>query len=166
MDFLYFYLLNLTFLLWYLQEKLVGGYIYSAEQSYSVPPTAREVQTPEPFLKGLGEPSWSHHNLATAVPPCLGRQSVPRKQLESFFLLTSGDHIICCPKRYAFLKRFYLFILREGKGRRKGGWGTSMCGCLLSAPSWGPGLQPRRVPWLGLKPLQTGTLLWATTTLG
>ena len=27
-----------------------------------------------------------------------------------------------------------------------------MCGCLLHAPYWGPGPQPRHVPWLGIKP--------------
>ena len=43
-----------------------------------------------------------------------------------------------------------LFILREGKGGRE----TSMCGCLSQAPYWGPGLQPRHVPWLGIE--------WAT----
>ena len=26
-----------------------------------------------------------------------------------------------------------------------------MCGCLSSAPYWGPGLQPRHVPWLGIE---------------
>ena len=26
-----------------------------------------------------------------------------------------------------------------------------MCGCLLSTPYWGPGLQPRHVPQLGIK---------------
>ena len=26
-----------------------------------------------------------------------------------------------------------------------------MCGCLLCSPDWGPGLQPRHVPWLGIK---------------
>ena len=26
-----------------------------------------------------------------------------------------------------------------------------MCGCLLRAPYWGPGLQPRHVPSLGIK---------------
>ena len=50
-----------------------------------------------------------------------------------------------------FKDRFYLLILREGKGRRKRGRGTSMCGCLSWAPDWGPGPQPRRVPWLGIK---------------
>ena len=25
-----------------------------------------------------------------------------------------------------------------------------MCGCLSRAPYWGPGLQPRHVPWLGI----------------
>ena len=26
-----------------------------------------------------------------------------------------------------------------------------MCGCLLRGPHWGPGLQPRHVPWLGIE---------------
>ena len=47
-----------------------------------------------------------------------------------------------------FKKRFYLFILREWGGR---GRETSMCGCLLCAPYWGPGLQPRHVPCLGIE---------------
>ena len=50
-----------------------------------------------------------------------------------------------------FFKRFYLFIFREGKGGRKWGRGTSMCGCLLRAPYWGHDLQPRHVLWLGIK---------------
>ena len=28
----------------------------------------------------------------------------------------------------------------------------SMCGCLSCTPQWGLGLQPRHVPWLGIKP--------------
>ena len=48
-------------------------------------------------------------------------------------------------------KRFYLFIFRE-RGRRKKGRETAMCGCTSHAACWGPGLQPRRVPWLGIEP--------------
>ena len=44
-------------------------------------------------------------------------------------------------KMYLFLKRFYLFIFREEKGGRKKERETSLCGCLLSAPYQGPGLQ-------------------------
>ena len=41
----------------------------------------------------------------------------------------------------------YLFIFqREGKGGRKRGRETSMCGCFSYVPYWGPGLQPRHVP--------------------
>ena len=40
--------------------------------------------------------------------------------------------------------RFYLFLDR-GEGREKERE-TLMCGCLSSAPYWGPGLQPRNVP--------------------
>ena len=43
----------------------------------------------------------------------------------------------------------YLFLER-GEGREKE-METSMCGCLLCAPHWEPGLQPRHVPWLGIE---------------
>ena len=33
-----------------------------------------------------------------------------------------------------------------------------MCGCLSCGPYWGPGLQPRHVPWLGIEPVT----LWFT----
>ena len=33
-----------------------------------------------------------------------------------------------------------------------------MCGCFLHALYWGPGPQPRRVPWLGIEPV----ILWFT----
>ena len=51
---------------------------------------------------------------------------------------------------FLFSQNFiYLFLQRkEGrKERRK----TSMCGYLLHLPYWGPGPQPRHVPWLGNK---------------
>ena len=41
---------------------------------------------------------------------------------------------------------FFFFLGFEGKGGRKTGRETSMCGCLLSAPYWGPGPKPRHVP--------------------
>ena len=45
-----------------------------------------------------------------------------------------------------FFKDFiYLFLER-------GGWReTSMCGCISRGPHWGPGPQPRHVPWLGIE---------------
>ena len=51
-----------------------------------------------------------------------------------------------------------LFIFREEKGGRKRERQTSMCGCLSCAPIWGPGQQPRHVPWLGIEPV----ILWFT----
>ena len=48
-----------------------------------------------------------------------------------------------------FFFRYYLFTNR-GKGRERGRE-TSMCGCLSCAPYWGPGLQPRHVPWPGIE---------------
>ena len=59
-----------------------------------------------------------------------------------------------------FFLRFYLFIFRErGKeGERE----ISMCGCLSHAPYWGPGLQPRHVPWLGIKPVNLWFAGWCS----
>ena len=37
-------------------------------------------------------------------------------------------------------------------GGRKRGREISMCGCLSCAPYWGPGPQPRHVPWPGIEP--------------
>ena len=53
-----------------------------------------------------------------------------------------------------FLK--ILFIFREGKGRRKRGRETCVretaIDSLSRAPNWRPGLQPRHVPRLVIKP--------------
>ena len=40
-----------------------------------------------------------------------------------------------------FLKILFIYFWREGKGRRKRGRETSMCGCLLHTSNWGPGSQ-------------------------
>ena len=53
---------------------------------------------------------------------------------------------------FIFKKILFIYFQREGKGGRKKGRKTSMCGCLFCASSWGLGLQPKRVPWLGIKP--------------
>ena len=45
-----------------------------------------------------------------------------------------------------FLKILFIYFWREGKGGRKRGRDTSMCGCLSCAPYWRPGPQPRHVP--------------------
>ena len=71
-----------------------------------------------------------------------------------YIVLSSCFNIILCynlsySSLSTFFKYFIYFIFTEGKGGRKRE--TSMCGCLSSAPYWGPGLQPRHVPWLGLK---------------
>ena len=57
-----------------------------------------------------------------------------------------------------FLKILFIYFWREGKGGRKRERETSMCGCLSRALHWEPGLQPRCVPWLGIKP----ATLWFT----
>ena len=56
-------------------------------------------------------------------------------------------------KLISFLKK----IFREGKGWRKRGRETSMCGCLSSTTQQGPGPHPRHVPWLWIEL----TTLWS-----
>ena len=60
--------------------------------------------------------------------PCLMFQGY----LHFFFCELSG-HLSCS----FFKKRFYLFIFREGKGERKRGRETSMCGCFSRTPPLG-----------------------------
>ena len=52
---------------------------------------------------------------------------------------------------FLFLNILFIYFQREGKGRRKRGWETSMCGWLSRSPHWRPGPHPRHVPWLGIK---------------
>ena len=53
---------------------------------------------------------------------------------------------------YSFLKKIlFIYFLDKGK-RRKEERETSVCGCLWCTAYWGPGLQPRLVPCLGIKP--------------
>ena len=53
---------------------------------------------------------------------------------------------------------FKHFMFRERGREWKRGRETSMCGCLSHALCWGPGLQLRHVPWLGIIP----ATLWFT----
>ena len=60
-----------------------------------------------------------------------------------------------CNRRGFFVRNMifkkYLFIFRERERERARE--TSMCGCLSCTPNLGPGLQPRHVPLLGIKPV-------------
>ena len=58
------------------------------------------------------------------------------------------------PYFFFFLKGFIYH--QRGKGGNKRERETSMYGCLSHTPYWGPGLQLRHVPWLGIEP----TTLW------
>ena len=60
------------------------------------------------------------------------------------------------PTWFFFFKDFIYLFLERGEGKKKERRETSVCGCLSSTPYWGPSLQPRHVPWLGIEP----TTLW------
>ena len=61
-------------------------------------------------------------------------------------------HFIFQLLSFIFLKILFIYFQREGKGKRKRGRETSMCGCLSHTPYWGPGPQYRHVPSLGMEP--------------
>ena len=61
--------------------------------------------------------------------------------------------------------------MREGEreGEKYQCMRDTSIGCLSHAPNWGPGLQPRHVPWLGIKPATFWfagwcSIHWATPT--
>ena len=55
---------------------------------------------------------------------------------------------------YITFKDFIYFFFRErGRRRKEGERGReTSIGCLLQTPYWGPGAQPRHVPWRGMGP--------------
>ena len=61
-----------------------------------------------------------------------------------------------------FLKRLCLFIFKERGREGERGRETSVYGCLLHAPYWGPGLKPRHVPWLGIEPATLCFTVWCS----
>ena len=58
----------------------------------------------------------------------------------------SCNYHFSCYVIFCIICMFKRAFLSEGKGGRKRGRETSMCGCLLCAPYWAPGPQPRHVP--------------------
>ena len=57
---------------------------------------------------------------------------------------------------FFFFQILFIYFQREGKGGRKKGRETSVCGYLSHGPHWGPGRQPRHVLQLGIEP----AILW------
>ena len=69
------------------------------------------------------------------------------KLVVSYFIIHFGLGMHC-QNTCLFLKKDYLFLERgKGKERER----NIMCGCLSHTRCWGPGLQPRHVPWLGIE---------------
>ena len=62
-------------------------------------------------------------------------------QMGGFYLFFFFADLKC-----THLKILFLFLLRKDKGGRKKGRETSMCGCLSSAPYWGPDCNPGMFP--------------------
>ena len=59
-------------------------------------------------------------------------------------------HLLRADVRLFFFFKDFIYLFLEGKEGRKRGRET-LISCLSHAPNWGPGPQPRHVPWLGIK---------------
>ena len=96
-----------------------------------------------------------HWSVVLHMPRTGNRTSdflVPRLVLNSLSNTRKGWLVfpflfVCLFVCLSFL--FYLFL--EGKGGRKRGRETSLCGCLSCGPHWGSVPQPRHVPRLGIE---------------
>ena len=103
--------------------------------------------------------SWSLNNTGWNCVGPLIRRFFSINTLNVFSLLYDFHFFL--------LKIKFILFFREGKGGRKRGGETSMCGCLSHAPYWGPGRKPRLAPWLEIGPVTlwfTGwrSIHWAT----
>ena len=64
-----------------------------------------------------------------------------------------ASHLALDKIQSSFFKNLFIYLfLERGEGRERGRE-TSMCGCLSHTFHWGPGPQPRHVPWLGIEPV-------------
>ena len=73
-------------------------------------------------------------------------------KLQWFGITSPKKAIIFYKFNHNFIFFKILFIFRDGGREGERRKETSMSGCLSHAPYWGPGLQPRHVPWLGVEP--------------
>ena len=89
------------------------------------------------FLTGGCWQKWSFHRESAKT-----QSSLSRKTLTSIMVYTFE----------IFKKHFIHLFIERGEGREKREKETSMWGCLLCTPSWGPSPKPRHAPWLGIKP--------------
>ena len=96
------------------------------------------------------------HIMKPSMPQSLQLQNEGNK-------VPSLTTVIHLSKKYIlYLKKiFYLFIFERGEGKERE---TSTCGGPSRAPHWGPGLQPRHVPWLGIEPVILGSQAGAQST--
>ena len=62
-------------------------------------------------------------------------------------LLSFSIYILDVSQHVLFLNTYFIYLFLEtGEWMEKERERNRMFGCLLSAPHWGPGLQPRHVP--------------------
>ena len=89
-----------------------------------------------------------------------------KQPLNAIFTLLPSYFFVKAKLFFEFLfwkkKIIFVYFFREGKGDRKKGRRTSMCGCFLNAPRQELGPQPRHVPWLGIEPVTLWFAGWCS----
>ena len=78
------------------------------------------------------------------LKPCLS------KWFRNKIGLEKPNHVYESREEGILFKDFIYLFLEKGEGREKERE-ISICGCLSCGPRWGPGPQPRHVPWLGIE---------------
>ena len=94
----------------------------------------------------------THTHTLNICPALTHESGLPKLHISC---IDSGTFVAICKqkkKSSIFFKRFYLFFRERGrKGEREG----KKHQCVVAShapPYWGPGPQPRHVPWLGIGP--------------
>ena len=99
------------------------------------------------------------------LPTGTSKFGLPASRTMREYISVVGSHPVCGH----FYTDLVSFRERGRKGEREGEQHQcdTLISCLLHIPNWGPGPQPRHVPWLGIKPVTlwfTGqhSIHWAT----
>ena len=109
-----------------------------------------ELAAPHLFSVFRPSPREMNRDLGTSHPKILNHGLINKYLLEKLK-----------QRLYLFFKDFMYIFLERGAGRERGKE-TLMCGCLLCAHYWGPGLQPMHMPLLGIKPATLWFVGWCS----
>ena len=92
---------------------------------------------------------WGYHVGVTWASWVCGSMSLTK--FGALFLIYLFNLFILILKYVFFFKKDFISLFLDRGEEKKKERETTRCGCLSHAPYWGPGPQPRHVPWLGIE---------------